>query len=178
MCYLEIENNYLKLPTKYFILSQDGRFCEFFRSDNNVIIASTYDDILSHVKIVSTKSEKEPTEERLVSAIEKGNITIKEPTELELKIRDLLTTFRYSGSFYGTHQTIKELKTVKNGFSVNDEIDILNSAITNSQIYWILSDADVIEFLLPIFNKYKAILSKEQYNDFIRMAELKDYKPM
>jgi len=88
----------------------------------------------------------------------------------DFSVNDTIDDFINSWSFQQTHLWIARLDCIKQ-YLLNDEIiKILNAAITNTQISQIISDDDVFNFILLIYNSKENILSddlKEKYQKII-----------
>lgn len=77
-------------------------------------------------------------------------------SECEKRRRDLIISLENSGSFVNTHTIIKELKEVE-GWT-QEELDLLmDIAVANSQVFYILKDSDVKEFYMDLLGKMKTI---------------------
>lgn len=89
-------------------------------------------------------------------------ITLASELEKDLAIRDLAN----SSSFAQTHSIIAKLRQFSE-FSTAQVNAIVQAAISNNQIYWIIEDSDVHDFLLNI------IKGKESQIDSGNLAELR-----
>ena len=77
-------------------------------------------------------------------------------SECEKRRRNLIISLENSGSFVNTHTIIKELKEVE-GWT-QEELDLLmDIAVANSQVFYILKDSDVKEFYMDLLGKMKTI---------------------
>lgn len=88
-------------------------------------------------------------------------ITLASELEKDLAIRDLAN----SSSFAQTHSIIAKLRQFSD-FSTAQVNAIVQAAISNNQVYWIIEDSDVYDFLLNV------IKGKESQIDSENLAEL------
>lgn len=154
---------------RVFFYSKDARLIEFFEDNEMIIPIKSFDDLKGKLNIKGHANEAVPSEE-IKSASEAHSIEIKEPTVAERSKRALLTEFRNTRSFAETHRVIEILKHNRRAFDEDDYCDILRSACNNEQIYRILEDDDVAEFMLPVFEKYVRCLKQDQCETFVRYA--------
>jgi hypothetical protein len=91
------------------------------------------------------------------------SIQIAAEFEKELKIRRLVA----SGSFDRTHNAISALSPYTD-FSDEQAIDLLDSALDNSQINWIIGDSDVKAFYRRLFETHGHLLTARRQD---RLAE-------
>ncbi len=78
-----------------------------------------------------------------------SEVDTQDEYEKDLLIRDLAS----SSSFFQTHALIKLLRQ-HSGFSVTQANDIVANAISNNQVFWIIGDSDVKEFMRSILDDY------------------------
>ena len=88
----------------------------------------------------------------LVSFLNKHFESIKLKREQEKD--KLIIQLSESGSFYRTHKIIEKLNEFSD-FTRNQQDDILESAVDNSQIYQIIGDNDIREFYSGIIADYE-----------------------
>ena len=75
-------------------------------------------------------------------------------------LKDALDNFINTWSFWNTHISIIELEEIDR-YLFNDEIiEILTAITTNPQIYWIIRDEDVLNFVEKLFQKRKDMLEE------------------
>ena len=81
-------------------------------------------------------------------------------TEDVYALKDALDNFINTWSFWNTHNSILELEEIDR-YLFNDEIiEILSAITTNPQIYWIIRDEDVLNFVEKLFQKRKDMLEE------------------
>jgi len=160
---------------RVFLCSNDTRLREYFESSEMIITITSLADLKNKLSIKG-QEEEELTAKNIKDASESDSIGIKEPTPGEKAKSALLTEFRNSGSFMQTHLLVEKLAYNEEAFNEKDYCDILRSACNNSQIYWILDDTDIAEFLVPIFEKYGKCLDSDSYSWFIKNAGLTESK--
>ena len=90
--------------------------------------------------------------------------------EKEMAIHQLVG----SGSFATTHNVVAKLSGFEN-FSQPQVSKIIDAALTNNQVNWILGDNDVFEFITKFAAEYKNKIDEEVYQRLIE--ELKKHKP-
>lgn len=110
-----------------------------------------------------------------ISAEEYSTLLIKRQRGYCASLRFCME-LRNSGNFATTHKIIADLQPYVQYLADEDYVDILLSALNNSQIMWLAQDVDVESFLKPIFDKYKSRLSIEQYNDFVNRTGWPNYR--
>ena len=89
------------------------------------------------------------------------DIEIASELEKELRIRSLVE----SGSFITTHRTISRLASYTD-YSEQQALDLMDAALTNSQIRLIASDPDVHEFFSELGERYGQLLDAETREAF------------
>lgn len=85
-----------------------------------------------------------------------------------------IAELRNSSSFQTTHRIIGELAGNSQQISDLQELAILSAALSNDQVFWILKDDDVCDFIKPIFLKHKDDLTDGDYGRFIDCFDLPD----
>jgi predicted nucleic acid-binding protein len=85
----------------------------------------------------------------------------------ELKKEQLITGLSESSSFSETRNILRELVHY-NDFTNKQLADIVQSSVSNNQIYWIGKDNDISNFLNDIVGKKFSIVDPEIANDFKR----------
>lgn len=98
------------------------------------------------------------------------NIKLASELEKEMAIHQLVG----SGSFATTHNVVAKLSGFEN-FSQPQVSKIIDAALTNNQVNWILGDNDVFEFITKFAAEYKNKIDEEVYQRLIE--ELKKHKP-
>jgi len=171
-CIALITDEFLKTldsEERVFLFSKDERLKEYFTNNKMIISIDGLEDLKSKL-IIKGQEEEELTTESIKNASESDSIEIKEPTPGEKAKSALLTEFRNSSSFLHTHLLVDKLAFNEKVFNEKDFCDILRSACNNRQIYWILGDSDIAEFLIPVFEKYGKCLDSDSYNRFIQYS--------
>ncbi len=101
------------------------------------------------------------------------DIKLASDIEKEINIRKFVT----SRAFVTTHSAVEKLNKYED-FSVPQVSEIVNAALSNNQINWIIGDTDVHEFLTKILTIYKdnieedkLVLLSEELNKYIEDEE-------
>ena len=76
--------------------------------------------------------------------------------------KDYVENLINSYSFQQTHLSITYLRSYIKYLNNNEIEAILNAVLDNNQIWWIIDDEDVREFVLDIFNTKSYLLSEEK----------------
>lgn len=99
------------------------------------------------------------------------DINLAEDFEKQLAIQSLIN----SGSFMSTHKAISELN--KYADFTDDEIrDLVNAAINNSQVGWIIADDDVKEFYERILAGKESVLEEQELKNFDKLTNEDEYQ--
>ena len=93
---------------------------------------------------------------------------IKLATELEKSL--LIADLANSPNFGETHRVIARLRTFSD-FTSAEANDILNAAITNTQVYWIINDEDVRRFLEQVVTGREAAIAPESLKRLRNLLE-------
>jgi hypothetical protein len=133
-----------------FLISDDKDFASPIDPErlNNFLYAEWHTRKNSEVKFYKRLSEffrDQFPEIRLASELEK-----------DLLIRDLAN----SGTFIKTHSIVARLSSFEE-FIIAQRNAIVDAAITNNQVSWIISDPDIRSFLLHVIDGHKQDLNQE-----------------
>lgn len=165
------KNPQLKCPI--FFVTSDARLGEYFQNNPRVIWRKNLKELngiwdkLDQEKIQETGLGQDQCPEKILDNDGKSvRLT---------SARRLLTDLRNSGNFATTHDIIAKLQSYIEDLTEEDKIDVLLSALNNSQIMLIVNDPDVKSFVKPFFNEYKNRLEMDKYNDFVRRSGWKEY---
>lgn len=97
-------------------------------------------------------------------------IKLASELEKEMAVQQLVG----SRAFTTTHSAIAKLSGFEN-FSQLQVGEIVNVALTNSQVNWILGDPDVYEFMVKLAAEYKDKMEEGAYGNL--MESLKEHEP-
>lgn len=98
------------------------------------------------------------------------DIKLASELEKEMAVQQLVG----SRAFTTTHSAIAKL-TGFESFSQSQVSEIVDAALTNSQVNWILGDQDVFEFMTKFAVEYKNKIEEESYEKLIKLLE--KYEP-
>jgi hypothetical protein len=98
------------------------------------------------------------------------DIKLASELEKEMAVQQLVG----SRAFVTTHSAIAKLGGFEN-FSQSQVSEIVDAALTNSQVSWILGDQDVFEFMTKFAAEYKGKIEEEAYEQL--MKSLKEHEP-
>lgn len=179
------------IPDKFvFVCCKDGRLKEAFQKHPNIIVIDSYDSFIQNsitrfyddYFIEKLQSEVhadiskdhiidywininenqvllvEVADEQYVVEVDAGEIVAFEKVDAYSKTINALIN---SMSFANTHSTIEELNSYLHFLSDDEIIKILEAAIDNGQIYCIIGDGDVKQFISMLYDKKKRILPPE-----------------
>lgn len=97
-------------------------------------------------------------------------IKLASELEKEMAVQQLVG----SGAFATTHSAVAKLSGFEN-FSQPQVSEIVDAALTNNQVKWILGDTDVFEFMTKFAADYKDKIDEGQYQQLI--DALKKHEP-
>lgn len=97
-------------------------------------------------------------------------IKLASELETEMAVQQLVG----SRAFATTHSAVTKLSRFEN-FSQSQVSEIVDAALTNNQVNWILGDDDVFEFITKFATMYKNKIDEDAYQRLI--GELKKRKP-
>lgn len=94
------------------------------------------------------------------------DISLTSETEKDIEIQKLAD----SSSFVETHAIISKLDKFSD-FTVSQVNAIIDAALTNNQLYWIINDEDVTKFLLKVISGKEAKLNPVSLNELYGMMD-------
>ena len=97
------------------------------------------------------------------------NIKLASELEKESLIRDLAASW----SFAQTHTLVKKLSNY-NDFTSEQLNEIVEAAISNNQIYWIIKDPDVYEFFTSIIRGQENQIDEDNLNMLVQELQNED----
>ncbi|MBD0725535.1 hypothetical protein B6A10_10125 [Flavobacterium sp. L1I52] len=174
----EIENKYV------FVCAKDNLLKEAFKNNPNVIVVKDYDEFKKQsvtqfigdyfIEKVNTELELNITSDnilnywtsildnKIVLVVSNGEQFVIESDSGEIirhcKVSEYQPNIEkliQSPNFATTHSVIEDLSPYMIYFSDNDIINLLEKALDNDQIKWILGDSDVKEFFGQLFEAKK-----------------------
>lgn len=98
------------------------------------------------------------------------DIKLASELEKEMAVQQLVG----SSAFVTTHSAIAKLAGFEN-LSQSQVSEIVDAALTNSQVIWILGDQDVFEFMTKFAAEYKEKIEEDSYEQLIK--SLKKHEP-
>ena len=143
-----IYNSETKDKSKVFKMMRENRIKYFAPAD--------YSENSEIDKLVKSIIERTAANEVLESyhfENKRENVNAdKQSNEEELQKMDLILNLENSGSFARTHEIIDKLKKYKN-WTHNEKELLFRTGANNSQVYYILKDADVCLFYKGLFDR-------------------------
>lgn len=97
------------------------------------------------------------------------DIKLASELEKEMAVQQLVG----SSAFVTTHSAIAKLAGFEN-FSQSQVREIVDAALTNSQVGWILGDHDVLEFMTKFAAEYKDKIEEDSYTQLIKSLKMHD----
>ncbi|TVO60193.1 hypothetical protein [Spiribacter vilamensis] len=94
------------------------------------------------------------------------DIKLASELEKEMAVQQLVG----SCAFVTTHGAIAKLAGFEN-FSQSQVSEIVDAALTNNQVSWILGDQDVFEFMIKFVAEYKDKIKEDAYDQLIQRLE-------
>lgn len=91
---------------------------------------------------------------------------IKVATELEKEIR--IQALVDSWSFDATHRAISRLRQYTD-YTPQQAADLLEAAVSNTQIRWIAGDSDIRSFFEPLYNEHRDALDDDDAKRFTKL---------
>lgn len=159
----------------YYVVTNDSRLQDYFNDDEYinkdcVRIKKSIDDLLEELNL-QAEAKSTNTECR-----EPNNHAIRESSDFQSSLSavadDLVEQLCLSKSFSETHKTVYQIKNCKKQLSSVQSKKLLKAAVSNNQIGWILSDRDICNFFVPLFNTFQDCLTDAQYALFTDYAKL------
>ncbi|MCK5353589.1 MAG: DUF4935 domain-containing protein [Methyloprofundus sp.] len=183
-----------------FICCKDGRLKEAFKKHPNIIVIESFNEFIKNsitvfyddyfIDKLKTDINEEITKESIIDywvnindnrvlLIEvNGNKTAVEVDSGEIvtfekvdTYSETINTFITSSAFATTHSAIEELNPYLHFLSDDEIIKILEATSTNGQIYCIIGDEDVKQFISTLYNKKKELLQPELKADIKHRLE-------
>ena len=150
---------------EYYVVTKDGRLRDFFNSDGEL-----------SVFIVGSVCEA-------VNCIEEGlsfecdikscDISKKASNKKDtLSLNEIVDELCNSYSFASTHKFVNQIQEHKSLISVHNGMRLLDAAMVNQQIWWILSDRDIQEFYGFLLHEFGDSLSDSEYDWIVDHADL------
>lgn len=153
---------------KILLATKDARLREYFEDNNRVRCVGSLDDIPNELD----HDDGEITKDDTKVEISFSGLRDKEPRRAI--IEKILTDYRNSLNFRQTHEYIAVLKRNQKFLEKEDKKDIIESSLNNRQIRWVITDADVYEFLVPIYYDCIDILDEAEKIDFETAAGIRN----
>lgn len=180
------------IPDKMiFVCCKDGRLKEAFNKHPNIIVIESYDDFLQNsitrfyddyfIEKLQSEVHADIKKEHIIDywfntnenrvllvevdgekyavEVDSGEIVAFEKTAVYSEAIDTLIN---SGAFATTHSAIEALNPYINFLSDDEILNIFIACIDNSQIWQIMTDEDVKQFVSTLYEKKKGLLSSEQ----------------
>lgn len=149
------------------LITKDSRLIEFFRQSAKITAAESIDEAWTLCMERSAASfEAADKNHGSCSASNSASAAISTVS------KTLISNLCESCSFQNTHNAVEALSPLREALTDNEKIEILRASATNQQIRWILSDEDIAEFIMPIFEKHNSDLTDSQYSSFVDAAGL------
>lgn len=147
------------------LCTDDGRMASYFEHRSDVRVENDLNKVLPSPLLPKAVSPVRPMADRDVEGT----------TVVELAAVDsMIGGLRDSSSFAMTHELIKRLAENSRAITGRQEIEILDIALANDQVAWILKDDDVCDFIKPIFLRHKDELTDSSYGRYIDCFNLPD----
>ncbi|OQA84675.1 MAG: haloacid dehalogenase-like hydrolase [Bacteroidetes bacterium ADurb.Bin234] len=151
-----VYNSETKDKSKVFKMLNENRIKYFVPSDYSE--NSELDNLLKH--IIDRTQTNEVLENKYYNCIEEKEQEIHQKSEEEREKDDLINQLESSSSFMNTHKIIKLLES-RNNWSKMQKDKLMNIALTNNQVRYILTDDDVKAFFTIIIDKDNCKIAKE-----------------
>lgn len=150
-----------------FLLSNDARLTSFFAADDRVVKVSSSVELLA----LLSEGQEEPFDSEKTLKRDMHIVNANGDNEIGGH-RALLDDLKSSSTFARTHNLLAQSRYKSSDFTDEEAIDLVETAVSNNQISWILSDADVYEFFVPLFERVGHSLTDDVRREFIQRAEL------
>lgn len=148
------------------LCTDDNRMLSYFKGRNDILAINDLG------KAVESESRVTALPEHVDTGTCEAGTSASVTASSE--ISSLITELRNSTSFQATHGIIKKLNNRRQSISVSQELEILDAAISNQQVSWILKDDDVCDFIKPIFLRHKDDLVDSSYRQYVDDFGLSD----
>lgn len=166
-CIVASTEHYLEsveIDEEVVLCTDDNRMASYFKGRQDIRVEN---DLSKAVRAETSYS----IPDNMVLAEEQGpKKTVARPSIIDSLIDDLSN----SPSFQTTHKVIKELPDYFQSLSDSQELAILETALANDQVSWILTDEDICDFIKPIFLRHKEELTDKDYRQFVDCFNLAD----
>ena len=154
----------VEIDEEVVLCTDDNRMASYFKGRQDIRVEN---DLSKAVRAETSYS----IPDNMVLAEEQGpKKTVARPSIIDSLIDDLSN----SPSFQTTHKVIKELPDYFQSLSDSQELAILETALANDQVSWILTDEDICDFIKPIFLRHKEELTDKDYRQFVDCFNLAD----
>ena len=154
----------VEIDEEVVLCTDDNRMASYFKGRHDIRVEN---DLSTAVRAETSYS----IPDNMVLAEEQGpKKTVARPSIIDSLIDDLSN----SPSFQTTHKVIKELPDYFQSLSDSQELAILETALANDQVSWILTDEDICDFIKPIFLRHKEELTDKDYRQFVDCFNLAD----
>lgn len=154
----------VEIDEEVVLCTDDNRMASYFKGRQDIRVEN---DLSKAVRAETSNS----IPENMVLAEEQGpKKTVARPSIIDSLIDDLSN----SPSFQTTHKVVKELSGYFQSLSDSQELAILETALANDQVSWILTDEDICDFIKPIFLRHKEELTDDDYRQFVDCFNLAD----
>lgn len=153
-----------EIDEEVVLCTDDNRMASYFKGRQDIRVEN---DLSKAARAETSNS----IPENMVLAEERGpKKTVARPSIIDSLIDDLSN----SPSFQTTHKVVKELSDYFQSLSDSQELAILETALANDQVSWILTDEDICDFIKPIFLRHKEELTDDDYRQFVDCFNLAD----
>jgi predicted nucleic acid-binding protein len=83
-----------------------------------------------------------------------------------------ISSLIHSSSFSSTHEAIAQLRPYEASLTAEEANELMQAAIDNNQIRWIMGDSDVNDFYLNLFAEYLMVIDNETLDRIIDLLRL------
>lgn len=155
------------------VISKDTRVADYYNDEPEVVCIESVKALLRRLPSDSAISDSDNDNLRDDKELpNQGNFQVSSG-EIDLMATSLITELKTSGSFARTHNIVERFKGIDPaGVGRLAGKEILRCCIDNYQVYYVLSDRDVRNFILPFFELYQDLLNDEDYASFVDGASL------
>ncbi|MDM8163471.1 PIN domain-containing protein [Collinsella intestinalis] len=148
----------------FFSYTKDGRLLEYLTGIEGLATFSSYKDLIEAIA-PRLQSEK-------VLSIKRNSAENSTEKKANSDVKEAVVKLATSRSFQATHSLVQEISNNIKDLNLPDKRKILQSAVDNTQVRWLLRDPDVKELVIPIFNELSDELNDSDYVDFVNAADL------
>ena len=139
----------LKPGDQIIALTKDNRLKTYFEKTLGIKVATTEGDFMRLAQPLTVSSRIQDgvtTQEALPPQKGEGRAGSD-------RIASLIGDFESSSSFSTTRSMLPALKQASNCFTKDDKVALLRIALKNTQVKWLLHDADLEGLFLPMFEE-------------------------